>query len=98
MYMVDSLQPILLIMLVVVIVFFLILGVQVFFILQDLRKTITKTNKVLDDTGAITENISGPISSLSSLTTGIKAGSVLAAAKFIKNILSKDHDEEKKDK
>lgn len=85
-------------MLIVVIVFFLILGVQVFFILQDLRKTLAKTNKVLDDTGEITENISGPISSLSSLTSGFKASSFLAAAKFVKGILAKDHENDKKEK
>lgn len=60
-----------------------------FFILRELRKTLEKTNKVLDDTGVITESVSKPISSLSSLTTGLKMGAVIA------NILKKSKKKEK---
>ena len=41
-------------------------------------KKVDKDKKVLDDTGVITESVSGPISGLSSLATGIKAGAVVA--------------------
>ncbi|HEV2339608.1 MAG TPA: hypothetical protein VGT05_02445 [Patescibacteria group bacterium] len=56
----------------------IILGIQVFFILREIRKALTKTNKVLDYTESITESVSKPISQLSSLTTGLKIGSIIA--------------------
>ena len=46
--------------------------------LDELRKTIDKTNKILDDAGVITESVSAPISSLSSLAMGVKTGAVIA--------------------
>lgn len=73
--MTDPAQIILFIVIGILAVVLLALGVQVFFILRELRQTVSKANKVLDDTGAITESVSRPLSSLSSLAMGIKAGS-----------------------
>jgi len=56
----------------------MVLGIQVFFILRDLRKTISKANRVLDNTGEITESVSAPISGLSSILMGLKAGGIVA--------------------
>jgi len=75
--MTETLQVILFIMLVVVIVFFLILGVQVFLLLQEVRKTVKKANKVLDDTGNITQNVSGRIASFSDIIGGVTAGTIV---------------------
>lgn len=77
--MIDPAQMTLFIVIIVLTILILILGVQVFFILRELRQTINKANKVLDDTGVITESVSGPISNLSNMATGIKAGSIIAA-------------------
>ncbi len=76
--MIDPAQTALFLVIIVLTILLLVLGVQVFFILRGLRQTIDKANKVLDDTGVITESVSGPISSLSSLATGIKTGSAIA--------------------
>ena len=76
--MTETLQIILFIMLVVVIIFFLILGVQVFFLLRDVRQTVNKANKVLDDTGSITQSVSGRITSLSELVGGVTTGTIVA--------------------
>lgn len=84
--MTETLQVILFIMLVVVIVFFLILGVQVFFLLQEVRKTVTKANKVLDDTGSITRSVSGRISSLTDIVGSITTGTVVA--KILKLVIN----------
>ncbi len=80
--MVDAAQTVLLLVVVVLTVLLLVLGIQVFFILRELRQTVAKANKVLDDTGLITESVSGPISSLSSVVTGVKAGATVA--RFLK--------------
>ena len=76
--MIDPAQTALFLVIIVLTILLLVLGVQVFFILRGLRQTIDKANKVLDDTGVITESVSGPISILSSLATGIKTGSAIA--------------------
>lgn len=96
--MIDSVQMVLLLVIVILTVLLVILGIQVFFILKDLRKTIAKANKVLDTTGSIADNISGPISVISSVATGLKAGSLLTIAKFIRVLLSKDKDEVKRNR
>ncbi|MDO8461200.1 MAG: hypothetical protein Q7S38_02020 [bacterium] len=95
--MVDTAQIVVLFVVVALSALLLILGVQVFFILKDLRKAVTKANKVLDDTSIITETVSGPISSLSTLTSGIKMGAsllkLLKKKKIFKSLLGKEEDE-----
>lgn len=76
--MLDPVQAILLFVIIVLTVLLIALGVQVFFILRELRATVMKANKVLDDTGVITESVSTPLANLSTITTGIKAGAYLA--------------------
>ncbi len=76
--MIDPAQTALFLVIIVLTILLLILGIQVFFILKEFRKTLAKANKVLDDTGLITESVSVPISNLSSVVTGIKAGTLLA--------------------
>ncbi|MBI2622763.1 MAG: hypothetical protein HYY87_02800 [Candidatus Levybacteria bacterium] len=75
--MIDTAQAVLLFVVVILAVLLLILGIQVFFILRELRHTVSKANKVLDDTGTITESVSGPITTLSSIVSGVKVGAVL---------------------
>lgn len=89
--MIDTAQAVLLFVLFVLTVLVLVLGVQVFFILRELRRTVIKANKVLDDAGVITESVSGPVASLSSLATGIKTGALLAG--LLKRKKGKDKDE-----
>lgn len=76
--MIDPAQTALFLVIIALTILLLVLGFQVFFILRELRKTIDKTNKILDDAGVITESVSAPISSLSSLAMGVKTGAVLA--------------------
>lgn len=93
--MIDPVQLVLLIVIVVLTTLLVILGVQIFFILTELRKTIKKTNKILDNANSITENIEGPLEALSSLILGLRAGSFFTVMKFIKNFLGRDKEEKK---
>jgi len=93
--MIDTVQLVLLLVIVVLTVLLVILGVQVFYILKDVRNTLTKANRVLDNAGSITENISVPIATFSSLTSSLKAGSILTVAKLVRAFLSRDEDEKK---
>ncbi|MEK7518203.1 MAG: hypothetical protein AAB583_06700 [Patescibacteria group bacterium] len=88
--MIDSAQTILFVVIIVLTILLLILGVQVFFILRDLRKTVSKANKVLDNTNVITQSVSAPISSLSSIAMGIKTGS--SFLNLFKRIILRDDD------
>lgn len=76
--MIDPAQTALFLVIIVLTILLLVLGIQVFFILRELRKTVDKANKVLDDTGVITESVSAPIANLSTLATGIKTGAAIA--------------------
>jgi len=76
--MIDPAQTVLLLVIVVLAILLLVLGIQVFFILRELKQTVAKANKVLDDTGVITESVSGPISTLSTLAMGLKTGATFA--------------------
>ncbi len=75
----DPAQLLLIVVIVVLTLIFILLGVQVFFILREFKNTIKKANKVLDDTGVITESVSGPLSNLSMLASGVKAGAFIAS-------------------
>lgn len=89
--MTDPAQILLFIVIIILTLLLLVLGIQVFFILKDLRKTINKANKVLDNTGDITQSVSQPLTSISSILMGLKAGGTIA------NIIKKatDSKEEK---
>jgi hypothetical protein len=76
--MTDPAQTALFLVVIVLTILLVVLGIQVFFILRELRKTVEKANKVLDDTGMITESVSKPISSLSTLAMGLKTGARIA--------------------
>lgn len=96
--MIDSVQLILLLVIITLTVLLVILGVQVYYILRDLRQTVKKTNKILDNADSITEGIEGPISAISSFMLGTKAMSLLSIVGFIKKLVGeKDNDKKHKD-
>ena len=74
----DTAQILLIVIIVLLAIILVGLSFQVFFILREFRRTISKANKILDDTGVITESISNPLSNLSNLTSGLKIGALLA--------------------
>ena len=94
--MVDSVQLVLLFVIVILTVLLVVLGVQVFLILGEVRKTVSRTNKILENADSITQSIKEPLSAVSSLIFGIKANSLLTIAKFIKSLLSKDSEDERR--
>jgi len=87
----DPAQILLFIIIITLTVFLIILGIQVSLILKDLRKTIIKANKVLDDSGEISEAVKGPVVGFSNAIMGFKAGSSLL--NLINKVSSKDKGE-----
>ncbi len=63
-------QTLLIVVVIVLSVILSIVGIQVFFILREVQRSIQKVNKMLDDAGTISESIAKPISSLSGTITG----------------------------
>jgi hypothetical protein len=52
----------------------IVLGIQVFYILKEIRFSIQKANKMLDDAGAVTGTVSQGVTSMSGFINGIKSG------------------------
>jgi len=94
--MIDAVQLILLFVIITLTVLLVILGVQVFYILRDVRQTIKKTNKILENADNITEGIQGPITAISSFVLGTKATSLLSIARLVKGFLGHDREERHK--
>lgn len=92
----DSAQIILIVVIILLAILLMALGIQVFFILKEFRKTVSKANKVLDNTNLITESVSAPISSMSGIASGIKTG--ISFINIFKKIISSDKDDRKKKK
>ncbi len=94
----DPAQILLFIVIIILTTLLVALGIQVYFVLKDLRKTLAKANRVLDNTGEITQNVSAPLSSLSSVLMGLKAGGALAnIIKKVSDEPSARHTQDKKD-
>ncbi len=76
--MVDATQILLAFVIFAVTGMLTVICVQVYFILREFRQTLAKANKVLDDTGVISESVSRPVGMLSAVITGVKGGARLA--------------------
>lgn len=96
--MIDFIQVILLSVIVIVTVVLVVIGTQVYLFIKEARQSLSKANKIIEHTQMITESVSRPLSSLASLTTNMKASTILSIAKLIKGLMSKssDRDSDKK--
>ena len=69
----------------------IVLGIQVFFILRELKRTVSRATKVLENTESITESVSEPMSFISNLLLSTKS---LSAISRILKSRKKDNDGE----
>jgi hypothetical protein len=61
---------------------FIILGIQLYFILKEVRQSIRKVNKMLDDGGRVTGTVGDSVENLSGFVQGVKSGlSAIASLK-----------------
>ena len=51
-----------------------VLGIQVLLILKEIRSSLQKTNKMLDDAGKVTEKVTEGVTSMSGFMNGIRTG------------------------
>lgn len=66
----DTTQILLVIVITTLTILLVAVGIQVFFILREVRDSISKMNKILDDVGEVSGAITKPIASLSDSLTG----------------------------
>ncbi|MCH7951690.1 hypothetical protein IH980_03070 [Patescibacteria group bacterium] len=85
--MVDLSQVLLVIVITTLTILLSFIGVQIVHILREVRRTIEKVNKMLDDAGMITESIAHPISGLGGMIDGLKTG--VKAIETIGNFLTR---------
>lgn len=67
----DTTQILLIVVVTVLTVLLVAVGVQVFLILAEVRRSIQRLNKILDQAGEVSEAVSRPIISLSDSLTGL---------------------------
>ena len=78
-------QIVLVIILTLLTINLIVVGIYVVTVLKEFRETIKKMNRVLDNAENITDSVAGPITAISSLTTGIVSSlKVLGAIKDFK--------------
>lgn len=83
----DTTQIVLISVIVVLTLFLVVIGFQVFFLIRDFRKTLARTNRLLDDTDQLVTSIKKPIEaaghSFAAITTGV------GLAQFLKRLEKK---------
>ena len=94
--MIETVQIILLVVIVIFAVLAVVLGFQAFLILKDFRKTLRKANSVLDSAKNISDNVNGPLSTISTLTSSLKSTSILTVIKVIKGLVGSEEDERRR--
>jgi len=72
--MVDLSQVLLVLVITTLTILLTFIGVQVVYILREVRRAMEKVNKMLDDAGMVTESISRPIAGLGGMLDGLKSG------------------------
>lgn len=87
----DLTQAVLLSTIVVLSIFVVFLGFQVYFVLKDFRHTLHRVDRLLDDTNGLITEVKKPITSLSGIFTAITAGAGIAH--FLKRLEGKDERE-----
>ncbi len=70
----DTTQVILIIIVTVLTILLSVIGIQIAFILAELKKTVEKVNKMLDDGGTVTGGIAKGVTNMGGLLDGIKTG------------------------
>lgn len=74
----DITQITLLSVIVVLTIFLVVIGFQVFFLIRDLRKTLSRTNRLLDDADGLVTSVKKPIEGAGNIFGALTAGAGIA--------------------
>lgn len=92
----DPTQIILLAIIIVLAIFLVVLGFQVFFVLKDLRKTLGNLNQLFENTNDFVVQVKKPVESASNLFTAMTAG--LGIAHLLKKVSKEESKDERSEK
>lgn len=84
----DYLQVALIFLILLLSIFLSITGIQVFFILRDLKKGLDKFNNILQSGKNIAADVEKPVNIASNLVTAAETGMALGAAKVINKLIN----------
>lgn len=76
--MIDTVQAVLLFVIVLLTILFIVLGVQVFYLLKDFRETVKRTNRILDDVEIISDGVKTTVVSVSDAVSGVTSMTTVA--------------------
>ncbi len=83
----DFLQAALIFLILLLSIFLAITGIQVFFILRDLKKALDRFNAILQTGENIAEDIERPVAAASNLVTGAGAQVAASAVNVIRKMI-----------
>lgn len=83
----DFLQAALIFLILLLSIFLGITGIQVFFILRDLKKALDRFNTILQTGENIAQDLERPVAAASNLVTGAGAQVASSAAKVLSKIM-----------
>lgn len=83
----DFLQAALIFLILLLSIFLGITGIQVFFILRDLKKALDRFNTILQTGENIAQDLERPVAAASNLVTGAEAQVVSGVAKVLRKII-----------
>ena len=73
----DIFQLLLVVVIAALTTLLVFVGIQVVYILREIREAMQKINKVLADAGMISESVAKPIAGISGFLTGVQSGARL---------------------
>ena len=71
-------QSVLLAVVIVLTIFLVVLGFQVFYVLRDLRRTLTRLNRLFDDADSLVSEVKKPIEKAGTIISGLTTGATIA--------------------
>lgn len=83
----DYLQVALVFLIMLLSVFLAITGIQVFFILRDLKKALDKFNNILQTGENIAQDVERPVAAAGNFVTTTGTAAILGAAKVLQKII-----------
>jgi len=92
--MTESAQLLLIVVVITLTILLTVVGVEVFLILKEFKKSVEKINKILDDAGTISGSVAKPVSSVSS-SLGSLSGIVSLLGLIFSKRKKKKEEEEK---
>lgn len=71
-------QSVLLAVVIALTIFLVVLAFQVFYVLQDLRRTLTRLNRLFDDADSLVGEVRKPIEKAGTIISGLTTGATIA--------------------